>query len=745
MKNRLLCILLCVAMLVSLLTLTVSAAGILVFTESCDTAVYYGGTYDIVVSATGTNLKYQWQAKGTGSWFDLEDNDAYSGMTTPHLQFRLNETFENGGGDWDYASFRCKVTGDEGTGYSTTYHMYIYSQADLLERLKADPVSITSVQHNAILPNPPEDPIAPNITHLYAVTGEELQFSFDCTPLKQWMLDTELTISPYIQIVDADGMRSYQGRSVSYTPLKAGDKSVIVSLNMKLLIGGKSFGYSDSENYIITVRQPEPIGTATVAVSALNVRSGPGAGYDRIGGLAKGDTVDVVLYDAQWCRILYDDGIGYVQTSSLNFGSTTESRGKVTDVSVSDIALPVVGQSCDTDFTINGNVTAFEQRWWWDKTGNGAADEENCTVFNEGGAYYCRIGLKPAEGYYFPTEPTTVNSRPAHRYTGQLSINGEPYTEPIYCPADGSYMIVQWWAKSAQAAPRQDSITVTYDSENVSVLEKESVILTAHHDTHPDATNVEFQWYVANAPAQWGSAIEGATGSSYTVPTNVTGEKYYRCHITAELDGKQISTPVEGFKTVKVTVAKPPMAFDDIKKSDWFYDDVAYVYQHSLMGGVAKNLFDPNGNCTRAMVVTVLYRMEGSPAHSGVNPFTDVKVDWYRDAVIWAAENKIVNGVGKGKFDPEADVTREQLATILCRYASYKGYYDKTDGVMIAGFKDQDKVSDWALDAMRWAVGVGLIGGSSEKDGVYLMPEGNALRCQVAAILHRFCVSFEKP
>lgn len=251
-----------------------------------------------------------------------------------------------------------------------------------------------------------------------------------------------------------------------------------------------------------------------------------------------------------------------------------------------------------------------------------------------------------------------------------------------------------------------------------------------------------------NLRYQWGAAVSGATDCSFVVPTQTVGVKYYRCHITAELDGTVISTSVEKFKCVKVTVeAAPmkPMSFTDVKNSDWFYEDVQYVYDRGLMDGVGNNKFDPNGKCTRAMIVTILYRMEGKPAHSGSNPFTDVSGgQWYTDAVIWAAENKIVNGVGKGKFDPEADVTREQLATILCRYASYKGYYNKTDGVMLAGFKDQDKVSDWALDAMRWAVGVGLIGGSSEKDGVYLMPEGNAMRCQVAAILHRFCVSFEK-
>ncbi len=186
----------------------------------------------------------------------------------------------------------------------------------------------------------------------------------------------------------------------------------------------------------------------------------------------------------------------------------------------------------------------------------------------------------------------------------------------------------------------------------------------------------------------------------------------------------------------------PSMFFDDVKTTDWFYQDVEFVYYSRFMGGVDTNRFAPYGKCTRAMVVTVLYRMEGSPAHGGVNPFTDLKADWYKDAVIWAAENSIVRGVESDRFAPDAYITREQLATIMCRYAAFTGAYNPDDCIMLAGFADQSKVSAWALDAMSWAVGVGLIGGSNESDGLYLLPQGNALRCQVAAILHRYCESF---
>lgn len=193
----------------------------------------------------------------------------------------------------------------------------------------------------------------------------------------------------------------------------------------------------------------------------------------------------------------------------------------------------------------------------------------------------------------------------------------------------------------------------------------------------------------------------------------------------------------------KVQAPMPSMFFDDVKTSDWFYGDVEFVYYDRIMNGVGNNQFDPNGDCTRAMIVTILYRIENTPKHSGKNPFTDVKTDeWYTDAVIWAAENEIVKGVGNGKFAPEANITREQLATILCRYAQFKGVYDSEECTMLVGFADHAKVSDWALDSMSWAVGTGMISGSNEKDGLYLMPSGNALRCQVAAILHRFCTTY---
>ncbi len=137
---------------------------------------------------------------------------------------------------------------------------------------------------------------------------------------------------------------------------------------------------------------------------------------------------------------------------------------------------------------------------------------------------------------------------------------------------------------------------------------------------------------------------------------------------------------------------------------------------------------------TRAMLVTVLWRMEGEPAAAG-SPFSDVKPDaYFAEAAAWAAENKIAEGYGDGKFGPNDPVTRQQLAAILWRYAGYKGY-DLTAAADLSGFADGQAAAPYALPALRWACGEGLLRGS----GGRLLPEGPASRAQAAAILHRFC------
>lgn len=176
--------------------------------------------------------------------------------------------------------------------------------------------------------------------------------------------------------------------------------------------------------------------------------------------------------------------------------------------------------------------------------------------------------------------------------------------------------------------------------------------------------------------------------------------------------------------------------FTDVNGGQWFYDEVKYAYDHDLFNGIEWDTFSPNNTMTRAMLVSVLYRMSGSPAVSGKTAFTDV-VDnsWYESAVIWAVQNGIVKGVTETTFEPESTITREQMASLLHRYAAYRGY-----GILgladLGRFSDSGKIADYAVPAMRWAVARSYISGFPDST---LGPQKGATRAEVASILQRFC------
>ena len=178
---------------------------------------------------------------------------------------------------------------------------------------------------------------------------------------------------------------------------------------------------------------------------------------------------------------------------------------------------------------------------------------------------------------------------------------------------------------------------------------------------------------------------------------------------------------------------QPTIEFVDVPQKAWYVEAVNYAVRNSLMKGVGNDQFDPEGTMTRAMLVTVLWRYEGEP-EAPANTFSDVKAGtWYFDAVSWAAANNIVGGVGNNKFDPDGNITREQMATILYRYCNGKGI-DTSKQTSISGFPDAGSVSSYAQNAMQWAVAEKLVNGSDGK----LLPQGNATRAQVATILMRF-------
>ena len=264
-----------------------------------------------------------------------------------------------------------------------------------------------------------------------------------------------------------------------------------------------------------------------------------------------------------------------------------------------------------------------------------------------------------------------------------------------------------------------------------------------------------------------GGTINGEYPTTYTkgtvtvLPTDVTKPGYtFLGWFTAYTGGvqvKQIEATETGDKTFyarwQKTVLPPPpvtpgtpvtparpaapvgLPFADVSGSDWFYNDVRYVYEKGIMDGTGADRFSPNAPLTRAMIVTILYRMAGSPSVSGSSDFTDVAAGkWFAKAVAWAAANGIVNGYGDSLFGPNDPVTREQLAAILYRYAVYGGMTAVTLEENLGSFADTAQLSAYAIQAMNWAVGQGLINGS----GSNLVPKAQATRAQVAAIIHRY-------
>lgn len=198
-----------------------------------------------------------------------------------------------------------------------------------------------------------------------------------------------------------------------------------------------------------------------------------------------------------------------------------------------------------------------------------------------------------------------------------------------------------------------------------------------------------------------------------------------RCHLSEEL------APCDGGSRC------PSRQFSDVNTNKWYHESIDYAIANGLMNGVGSGKFSPNGTMTRAMLVTVLWRYTGAPDTAGT-PFTDVPSgEWYSDAVAWAAGNDIVNGVGGGRFDPDGQITREQMATMLFRYAEHFGIDTSARG-NIWTFRDSSEVHGYAEDAISWCVASSIIGGTESGGVVYLNPRGMATRAEVATILMRY-------
>jgi hypothetical protein len=243
-----------------------------------------------------------------------------------------------------------------------------------------------------------------------------------------------------------------------------------------------------------------------------------------------------------------------------------------------------------------------------------------------------------------------------------------------------------------------------------------------------------------------GGKLTAGIGTEISLPggTVVDGEK-----ITVGKGGAAVTTEkgaeLKLIENASIVVALgsplgyavvPEAPFSDVAETDWFRESVAFAWAHGLFSGVGGAQFSPNSPVTRGMLATVLYRLANEPGTNAGNPFSDVPGgSYYEKAVVWAAERGIVNGVSADAFAPDADITREQVATILHRYASEYLKTETPGGGDLRGYADAGKISGYAAEPMSWAVATGLITGRTRTE---LAPQGNATRAEVAEILKRF-------
>lgn len=273
--------------------------------------------------------------------------------------------------------------------------------------------------------------------------------------------------------------------------------------------------------------------------------------------------------------------------------------------------------------------------------------------------------------------------------------------------------------KPADVAVR--GITLNKNTLTLLVSSSETLRATVQPD---NATNPEVTWTSSDrkvATVNSSGRVTAVSVGTATI-TAAAGDKKASCTVT-----------VEPIPIVPVPASEQ---FSDVEQNSWYTSAVDYVVENELMQGTGQDRFEPNATLTRAMLVTILYRMEGEPAVSGSNIFDDVaNGQWYTKAIIWAEKHDVVEGYGDGTFGVNDEITREQMAVIFLRYSEYKGD-DVSGNADLSRYTDRGSIDDWALAGMSWAVAEGLITG---RTSTTLAPDGETTRSETAVIIMRYC------
>lgn len=257
------------------------------------------------------------------------------------------------------------------------------------------------------------------------------------------------------------------------------------------------------------------------------------------------------------------------------------------------------------------------------------------------------------------------------------------------------------------------------------------------------STGCGLVWTKGSAAVCSGTLVDATVGEEIPAGGVLTaGHRYLAgTDVTLTVSSVEAQWMAEGEWTVRAGEPLPvQLPFTDVPQSAWFYEDVSYVYRYELFNGSSPTQFAPEDKMQRCMMTTVLHRLAGKPAGEYSVIFLDVPDgQWYTAGTVWAGRTGVVSGIGDGLFDPFSNITRQQIAVILYNYAVRMGY-DVNVSAQLSEFSDAGAVASWGRSAISWAVGVKIING---RDGL-LVPDGDATRAEVAAMLHRFVTWVQK-
>ena len=349
----------------------------------------------------------------------------------------------------------------------------------------------------------------------------------------------------------------------------------------------------------------------------------------------------------------------------------------------------------------------------------GVMGDANAVVIpNQGGILPVKgaveISIPLPSGFVSDTENIYVQHKDIYEYTATVTVAAKVYTATFTNPHGFSEFT---FTTDSQAVATIGSTSYTSLQAAVDDATSDDIIVVKNGNVDLSAT--------ANKTV----TIQNGTGSGITVSVNgvskTIGQNKIETFVYTSGGGGAPTEPEE-----------PTWPFEDVTEGDdWFYDAVAYVYENGIMAGTGETTFEPTMELDRAMAAQLFYNLEGKPAVTGDSAFTDVTSGhWAVDAITWAAQNDIVAGIGGNLYDPDSNVTREQFAVMLYKYARFKGY-DLTAAGDLTQFPDAGSISSWAETALSWANGNGLING--HENGT-IDPKGSTIRAQAASIMANF-------